>query len=758
VNRVEKWLEAYGPTLDALKQHHQRQVRDREERQLITEFKDHLAHHEVLDDFKNSLWASKGVGAEGTYRDRIEQLIREVEAHQALQSFSDVESEDSFANWALKQNRLFSRVEESVLAYFQTFSRYKKEAAKAGDRYLPGPAELFMHELRTEDETESVFSLNLGGVRECIPWVKQQVFDTLDKTKVRAYFKKVKESSISSLKEAEHELRAINQLMEALFNFPNWKKAVKIYNTPRTKQAEKFLLPDASSFEEHLQSYYDANGVRERYDSSYGEWNRAIDQRKTIENQIEIIDIRLEEITEYREKNALDALNKRVEAQHQHWMKHQKLIHDWLTSEGIPLSDYLEAGSQFSSVEPLSTEWYEEQRTRGERSVRLENAMQAIEKDLAQSRKKREQAEENYRQQLGKEPVPAHEDGHLSLDEEQVERESRLYIKAEQDYQTSYSVILGNYLAEAEKERYQQGYDFGTLVRAVLPETFHASAIVEKNVMHQIQRYLAEINEKNNVIAERKIRMLTEIFDQVRDVYDEYLTEINKVKNYFRGDAKRITGGFKVVISARPSSVFSIEWFRYFSRVIDEKLSGQLHSFEMLRDKYTLEDIMKAAYHQAGGTHPKPTIKDLLNPKSYFDLEFDMKTSGGQDNKGSTGQTYMAAALLGIARISVVEKDERKQQRKGVRFMPIDEAQGLGGNYATLLEIAKQEDYQIISFSTEIVGDLEDGEQYIYMLNQNTDADAMLNFTPFAVYKGGLAEANEIEQAFAASAPHEPAC
>lgn len=82
--------------------------------------------------------------------------------------------------------------------------------------------------------------------------------------------------------------------------------------------------------------------------------------------------------------------------------------------------------------------------------------------------------------------------------------------------------------------------------------------------------------------------------------------------------------------------------------------------------------------------------------------------------------------MIGVA-------DSRKTQ-SGIRFMPIDEAEGLGSNYDMLYNIANAHDYQIISLSINPLGKFNDGEQYMYMLHKNTKSEEDVNNTPVGIF------------------------
>jgi DNA repair protein SbcC/Rad50 len=138
------------------------------------------------------------------------------------------------------------------------------------------------------------------------------------------------------------------------------------------------------------------------------------------------------------------------------------------------------------------------------------------------------------------------------------------------------------------------------------------------------------------------------------------------------------------------------------------------------------------AYQQCGGKSKRPDAKELLNPKRYFDISFNMQADDGELNVGSAGQTYAAVALLCIARLSLINQTENGKQKKGLRFMPIDEAEGIGSNFDLLEYIAKSNDYQIISMSIRPLDDFREGEQYLYILNGSLGKNERIN--TFAIF------------------------
>jgi exonuclease SbcC len=145
--------------------------------------------------------------------------------------------------------------------------------------------------------------------------------------------------------------------------------------------------------------------------------------------------------------------------------------------------------------------------------------------------------------------------------------------------------------------------------------------------------------------------------------------------------------------------------------------------------------MMIKAFQKIGGS-PKVEPQDLMNPKSYFDLEFELRLENGDSNSGSNGQTYTANALLCLARLSLIEE----KNKKGLKIMSIDEAEGLGSNYDMLHELAKKENYQIITMAIETAGDIKAGDQFIYIMNENNLADMDSYVPPLGIFSENIVE------------------
>lgn len=261
-----------------------------------------------------------------------------------------------------------------------------------------------------------------------------------------------------------------------------------------------------------------------------------------------------------------------------------------------------------------------------------------------------------------------------------------------------------------------------------LPTVFPSAVIDEEMIEANISERLHKLTQDIQEIGSRKIEILGSIFNDVYKVYMGYLTKINAIDGYLKKNNKLITGGNRASLSYNKSNYYPESWLSNFRKQLNSHV-GSTGLFSDLKEELDINKMMLQAFQQLGGSS-KVTPEDLMNPQSYFDLKFDLKLEDDEINSGSNGQTYAANALLCLARLSLIEdKDAR-----GLKVMPIDEAEGLGSNYDMLHELAKKEKYQIITMAIETAGEIKEGDQYIYIMNDNKGSDKDSYVPPFGIF------------------------
>ena len=86
-----------------------------------------------------------------------------------------------------------------------------------------------------------------------------------------------------------------------------------------------------------------------------------------------------------------------------------------------------------------------------------------------------------------------------------------------------------------------------------------------------------------------------------------------------------------------------------------------------------------------------------------------------------------------MAKLSLIDRTiSKSKMRKGIRYMAIDEAEGLGSNFDMLYNIAKANDYQILSLSIN-PNKIDAENQNIYLLHNSLE-DENVNYTPVPIF------------------------
>ncbi|MDR0681533.1 MAG: hypothetical protein LBG15_06775, partial [Dysgonamonadaceae bacterium] len=304
--------------------------------------------------------------------------------------------------------------------------------------------------------------------------------------------------------------------------------------------------------------------------------------------------------------------------------------------------------------------------------------------------------------------------------------------KAIDSFRLFYDDIVGKYVHLSSQIRFKDSEDFIALSKEILPDILTRRIINDEiEILQQIKEYLTDITDKYTEFSDVKLNILKEIFAEVRDESIEYLTEIAQISNYFLQNDCLISQGISLSIKHNYSDIYPIEWIDNFINRLEEKATNT-GLFALLGNKIGIEEMMKEAYVQCGGKGRKIETKHLLNPKSYFNIDFSMRKSDGTINSGSTGQTYAAIALLCIARLSLIEKKiSGGKLAKGLRIMPIDETENIGSNFSMLEKIAQDYDYQLIVISRHPLDDYSEKGRYQYILNGQVDGGKIGTFAIF---------------------------
>lgn len=729
IEQLEKLLPQFSNSLDKIKEHYDLQLKNKGERSKLNSFIDELLEKGILDDFDQSEWKNDYEKTLAKYKKRLQELEIEIKTNEALLKFSNIDDKKSIAFWAINRKKGFSPIEESVLIKFKEL--IVSNPNNIEEKYLPNPEELFEN-IKKDFEDNVGFWINLNGVNEYVPLVEQQFLESENPAIKKKYFSDKYNIAEKVLAKAKKEKEASEKFYNSLNSISGLQENCKIY--ARKLEIEKFNTIDILSinqedFEDLLIQCNRKEEIVNECQKAKVDWEKANDELKQFQNLAKKFS-KITNLNDHLEE--LKCKLENLEEKSANLLRKKDCIRYFLYVENSfrEIENQLKQKITHSSLATVVGEVKKQETELRTNRKELKIGLRTTKNEL--NTLKLEFKDNNLK-------IP-NEIDNSRLKKDDIEELKTNLEKAKNNYEIAIQSLVKNFLSH-DNYKYENEDDWRKLARGLLPEVFKSNEITEEQFSSEIDERLESIIEKNTVIGDRKVQLLLEVFSKVESTFSTFSTEIDRLRNFFNSNDKRITGGHKVVIKLDPSTDFPISWITEFKKQMREKNANRLGGlFKKFDEALDFKEIIQESFKQCGGKKTDPKIEDLLNPKKYFELIFSLQKDNIK-NSGSTGQVYSAIALLCIARISLIEQGEGNKKRKGVRFMPVDEAEGLGSNYQMLSNIARSEGYQIVSMSINPVGEFEEGSHYIYMLNEPEDEEVRINGVPFAQFtEEGVAE------------------
>lgn len=731
VEIVQKWLTAHNNRIDHVKKWFKNQKQNDLDKSNVLKFTNYLKDNSMLDSFEDTAWFNDFDNEEQRFHVNITSLENKIANLESLSKFTDIANPESLLKWAV-ENLSFpiSHSIESILIYFQKMDR-NIPPPKPESRYLPFPGELFEN-LDIKNETDQGFWLNLDGVYEYIEYSKSQVLNTENPHSITGPLSQLKGGIESELKTLVQEKDQKLKYKEQLFKFSNPKDHIILYK--KKDSLINFIIDESiditeNKFEQFIALYADKANIYNQYDSLYDQHQDILKQEASFEEQKAAIE-KLEGTLFIGRKNiAAEAVEEEIESDRESLLEKKQQLQDLLQQAGLQQTD-LESKYASQARDGNQLILLELKHSVDLEIMRLTKEIDQKNNSIGAAKREIENTEE-LNSEIFQSKIKFETDA-TELSNPDEGGNNSLKNKAE-IAKLSYYEKLKSII---EKFGYQidESVSMGKLANLMLPTVFNSSAIDEDLIDSNIADRLTKLALNIQEIGSRKIEILSSIFNEVYKTYSSHLTKVNDIDDYLKKKNKVITGGNRAALTASKSIHYPETWLATFRK----QLATQVNNtglFSELREEIDIDKMMIKAFQKIGGS-PKVEPQDLMNPKSYFDLEFELKLENGEANSGSNGQTYTANALLCLARLSLIEE----KNKKGLKIMSIDEAEGLGSNYDMLHELAKKENYQIITMAIETAGDIKAGDQYIYIMNENNLADMESYVPPLGIFSENIVE------------------
>ncbi|MCW3117213.1 MAG: hypothetical protein JWM28_1295, partial [Chitinophagaceae bacterium] len=651
-------------------------------------------------------------------------LNAQIKQKQDLLAFADINNRGSLGNWAIANYRPYTREVESILMHYKKLPVLTPSESQA--QYITSPQEL-LNEFLISDRDAMGFWLTTGAIRQHIAYIDQQLFTSKDVAELKDILESLSRDLQKELNELSDETGRLQLFRTTVLNTKDYSRYLSIRKYA-DELADFRFVPELditkTEFKTGLALATDQVQIEEEYLRASEDWT-----------------VRQNNVSDY--KRLIESL-KRADEQ----------IRNRTTGEGYQnlLSTIIETFPDLKVQEDNENQLDEyfdksfKKATNKEQWITKSvtdnlsrigrNDIQKQLESYEQIKKESENAFKLARFTLAREPdISAWDQQNLLHPAE----EEKSWIKTKSIYETKFRDIVTEY-ATGDAYRFENNYNYLEICTSVLPEAFLTEEVKEDSSIEVIEHYLSQINEKNKNLNTRKLQRIREILEEVGEEISKRLDTVRQIHNFLNHEEREITGGHRASLRHDAINSYPKDWIEAYIDKLEKEntlfATGETLN-DLLKDSISLEEKMINAFHNFGGHRGiKPRIEDLLNPNSYFNLSFKMESHAtGKTNSGSTGQTYAATALLCIARLSLVNRSAVSQKKPpGIRFMPVDEAEGLGSNFDMLYEIAREFDYQILTMSINPLGKFKDGEQYIYMLSNNKEVAEDVNYAPFAIF------------------------
>jgi exonuclease SbcC len=712
------WMQAFNCSQEEVIEKFNKYHKSKETINKIKELERVLKSKNIFTAFKSNEYKEKKIVNQ--IEKQLEKLETDLDIKNKLKALNNIDDKNSLAHWALQSQSKLNLNQEAIIRKYQNDGVKIEIPVDSLKRYIPTP-EVLLNNIVIYKREDKAFWLNLNGVIEFFSTDFNPIFNTENKNEIKEYFEKETTSILNDIVSLENEIKEKTFLKNIFENFENPDEYLKAWNvqTDLEEQLETHEMYEVN--QEDFFKYsalYTQNSIEEEFEQSKAEFSKLNMYRSNLTTLKDNLTREFENFLEAKTNQEVENIKNRYNFLNEENFDREHFF--------LPIKDAEDYYKEFTKV-------YLQEKSK----YAVKEDVIQLDKEITELTSKKN---EIYTQNI--EILNDILDSSEELNNQKIEELKDNYDLAKNTYNLEYNLIVRQYLKN-NLNRFENTGDFQSLCEEILPpEILNDINILEKEVIEKIGKYLKDINLKNKRLNSRKLQKLAVIIEEVSNEVSEQKNNIRVIHNFLNSEETKITGGHKVSLDYYDENSFSPNWMNEFTENINKDfelgindslfesekgISNDLEKYSLLKDK-----LLQAFYRSGGSQNLKPTIKDLLNPKSYYSLKFSIKTSEGKKNDGSTSQTYAAISLLCIAKLSLLNKQSKNKFVESIRFMAIDEAEGLGSNFDMLYKIASANDYQILSLSIN-PNKIDTQKQNIYLLHNSLE-DEKINYDPIPIF------------------------
>lgn len=703
------------------------------QKQKLTELNEFLKLQKMTKEFEESEYSKSIHKATEFYLQKKNELTNQISGIEKLKSIIDKQQPNSFAGWAVSSKKKLNELQESVLFHFATNPVTKFNET---ENYIPEPSE-FIEALKQVKETKTGFVINLSGLHYHIAKRPNYIFaepDELEKeikrigkdyqteiNKLQSQLDKIEklqEELIQTFKYSEEHLSAylnreeiqVNKTDDSFLNFTPtlFDEVIEIYQADIKKKEEQKIR---TLYEKANKEYADKLG---RQNICNEKMNSALATKKIAEGNIASL---TEEIAETQKKITALKNIKLTEIEISFITWKSNLYNPFKENHEKMFQRHKTAYKTTSDENELTQKEVGLARKSGEEGGRIKSIIQII----PQLKKSFENQSKEYEKHFNK--TFDTDELIVKISDDDLTNLKAAELNTANDYKNKYKSIIQNFPAELRDNPVMKEHNlnFRQLLYELIPRqliTNHEKP--EESLMNDIENHLLELNQKINLLNEEEVNKIHSTIHLLKEIVDKHILDLGKVQAHFK-DFK-LANHHKVELEFGLADDYDLNWLRKFKD--DSQNASFMKSFGF-KETESAYGILERIFKQYCPFVKDPKAYDILDPFNYYTARAKLIDTTGAEKAPTGGTGYGLLALIGIAKLSLVEGNKNiRDVKPGIRILPIDEVAGLGGNFELLYELAKELDYQIFTMTIS-PQDLRfrDGEQIYYEFIESANPD-----------------------------------
>ena len=723
VQQVENWLRIYS-TVPNARAAFETQLEINISSQKLTELNEFLQRQKLTTEFEESEYSKSIHDATEFYLEKKHKLTEQIEGIKKLTSIINLQEPNSFAGWAVNSKIKLNELQEAVLFHFAETPTKELTETKV---YIPEPKK-FIESLIKAKETEKDFVINLSGVHYYIAKRPNYIFTNPDK--LQQEINRIGKDYQKKIDELQAQLHKIENLQKELVqSFKYSEEHLAAYKNRETiqahKQDESFLKFTLTLFEETV-SLYQADvkkNEEQKAKTLFEKKNHAYAEKlgKKINSENKKNEFLAAKFLAEGKMNTISEeitiLNGKINS-----LKNVQLVGidtkfiEWKSDIENPFKEnqeklfqkYKTTIKDSKDLKELEDSLFELAKISGG----LKNEISSIKGFIPVLQAAFDNQEKDYKKYFKQ---PFDKEGLVQkVSDDDLLKAKKAELQTERDYKNKYEAIVQNFTAELRDNPVMQNheYHFNELLYQLIPQQLITNKDKpEESLLNDIENILAELNQKIQVLNEEETRKIHSTIHSLKEIVEKHLGDLEKIQTHFK--EFKLANHHSVSLEFGAADDFDLNWIRKFKD--DSQEASFLKSFGFKTNE-SAHSILERIFKKYCPAVKDPKAHEILDPFNYYDAKAKLIDSTGTQKAATGGTGYGLLALIGIAKLSVVEgKKNIKDIKKGIRILPVDEVAGLGGNFEMLYELAQTLDYQIFTMTIS-ANDLnfQDGKQIYY--------------------------------------------